>query len=67
MLLTQKENGRGKKSDILPDEWFADKPVSYLDMHLIPRNKDLWKIDNFENFIEERKKLIKKKFSFLLS
>ncbi|MDY6908911.1 MAG: HNH endonuclease family protein [Thermodesulfobacteriota bacterium] len=67
MLLTQAENGAGGKADTLPEVWFADKPESYLDMHLIPKNKDLWKIDRFEDFIEERKRLIKAKFSYLLS
>jgi hypothetical protein len=67
MLLTQDENGAGGKSDILPEVWFADKPESYLDMHIIPMDKDLWKIDHFEEFIEERKRLIKEKFSYLLS
>jgi uncharacterized protein with ParB-like and HNH nuclease domain len=67
MLLTQAENGAGGKSDTPPEDWFADKPESYLDMHLIPRNRDLWKIDRFEDFIEERKQLIRGKFSYLLS
>lgn len=67
MLLTQAENGAGGKSDTLPEVWFSDKPESYLDMHLIPKNKDLWKIDRFEDFIEERKKLIRDKFSYLLA
>lgn len=67
MLLTQAENGAGGKSDTLPEVWFADKPESYLDMHLIPKDKDLWKIDRFEDFIEERKKLIRNKFSYLLA
>jgi len=67
MLLTQDENGAGGKSDTLPEVWFADKPESYLDMHLIPRDKDLWKIDHFEDFIEERKKLIRSRFAYLLS
>jgi len=67
MLLTQAENGAGGKSDTLPEAWFSGKPESYLDMHLIPRDKDLWKIDRFEDFIEERKRLIKAKFSYLLS
>lgn len=67
MLLTKAENGAGGKADTLPEVWFADKPESYLDMHLIPKNKDLWKIDRFEDFIEERKRLIKAKFSYLLS
>jgi uncharacterized protein with ParB-like and HNH nuclease domain len=67
MLLSQEENGAGGKSDILPETWFADKTEEYLEMHLIPRNKELWKIDRFEDFIEERKRLIKTKFSYLLS
>jgi uncharacterized protein with ParB-like and HNH nuclease domain len=67
MLLTQAENGAGGKSDTLPDAWFSDKPESYLNMHLIPKDKDLWKIDRFEDFIEERKKLIRDKFSYLLA
>jgi hypothetical protein len=67
MLLTQDENGAGGKSDTLPEVWFADKPESYLDMHIIPRDKYLWKIDRFEEFLEERKRLIKQKFSYLLS
>jgi hypothetical protein len=37
----------------MPKAWFSGKPESYLDMHLIPRNKDLRKIDHFEDFIEE--------------
>jgi hypothetical protein len=36
-------------------------------MHLVPKDKDLWKIDRFEDFIEERKKLIRDKFSYLLA
>lgn len=67
MLLTQAENGAGGKSDILPEDWFADKPENYLDMHLIPKDKNLWQIDRFEDFIEERKKLIRAKFSYLLA
>jgi hypothetical protein len=67
MLLTQAENGAGGKSDTLPEAWFSGKPESYLDMHLVPKDKDLWKIDRFEDFIEERKKLIRDKFSYLLA
>mgnify|MGYP003588714205 CR=1 FL=1 len=67
MLLTQAENGAGGKGITLPEDWFSDKPDDYLDMHLIPKDKNLWKIDRFEDFIEERKKLIKTKFSYLLA
>lgn len=67
MLLTQSENGPGSKSDTLPKDWFANKSEEYLEMHLIPPDKSLWEIDRFEDFIEERKKLIRNRFSYLLS
>lgn len=61
------ENGAWGKSDMLPEVWFADKAENYLDMHLIPRDRDLWKLDRLEDFIEERKRMISAKFSYLLS
>ncbi len=67
MLLTAAENGAGGKSDTPPDEWFKDKDATYLDRHLIPSDPALWKLDRFEDFIAERKKLIKAKFGYLLS
>jgi len=67
MLLTQTENGAGGKSDILPDVWFQDKDDSYLEMHLIPKDRSLWKLEKFEDFIKERKILIKAKFNYLIS
>ena len=67
MLLTREENGAGGKSDKTPEEWFADKSPEYLAMHLIPEDKALWKMDRFEDFIEERKKLIRKRFEALLT
>ncbi len=67
MLLTQQENGAGGKTDITPDAWFKDKPKEYLEMHLIPQDPELWKLDQFEAFIEARKKLILGKFQYLLA
>ncbi len=67
MLLTQEENGAGEKWDTLPEVWFADKDVDYLDMHLVPHDKSLWKIDRFEDFLAARKELIRAKFSNLLT
>lgn len=67
MLLTATENGAGGKGDTLPEEWFKDKSKDYLDLHLIPNSPELWKLDRFEDFIAERKKLIKAKFSYLLA
>jgi len=66
MLLTADENGFSGKRDIPPIEWFADKDATYLDMHLIPKNPELWKLDNYEKFIEEREKLILEKFGYLI-
>ncbi|MEG9298386.1 DUF262 domain-containing protein [Mangrovibacillus sp. Mu-81] len=66
MLLTQQENGSGGKSATLPEEWFNGKSDDYLDMHLIPRDKNLWKLENYSQFIEERKRLILDKFKELI-
>ncbi len=66
MLLTAVENGAGGKTDTLPEDWFADKSDEYLDMHLIPKNKVLWKAKNFEKFIKARNKLILEKFDHML-
>ena len=70
MLLTQKENGAGGKSDTLPEEWFAKQLAEnpdYLDMHLIPKDPALWKLDKFPEFIAERKKLIRQQFAYLFA
>ena len=66
MLLTAQENGSGGKTDILPEVWFADKSKDYLELHLIPQDKELWKLENFEKFVEERKKLIEAKFDTII-
>lgn len=66
MLLSQEENGAGGKSDTLPKDWFNDKDEEYLEKHLIPKDNNLWELDNFELFIEERKKLIEQKFSNII-
>jgi len=73
MLLTAQENGFSGKNNTPPTEWFDrsrfrsdDEHRSYLNMHLIPPDPELWKLENFERFIEERKKLIADKFSFMV-
>tara|TARA_B100001971_G_scaffold213155_1_gene245572 strand:- start:158736 stop:160415 length:1680 start_codon:yes stop_codon:yes gene_type:complete len=66
MLLSAGENGAGGKSDTLPEVWFSDKDDNYLDMHLIPKDKNLWKMEKFEDFIEARKALIEEKFSYMI-
>ena len=66
MLLTAQENGAGGKTDILPEEWFKDKTKEYLELHLIPQDTELWKLENFEKFVEERKRLIEAKFENII-
>lgn len=66
MLLSQEENGAGEKGSTIPEVWFKNKGNDYLDMHLIPKDKNLWKMNNFELFIDKRKELIEEKFSYLI-
>jgi hypothetical protein len=66
MLLTLEENGAGGKSDRLPKDWFADRPEAYLEKHLIPRDPELWNLERFDEFVFERRKLIRDKFKNLL-
>lgn len=67
MLLTQQENGAGGKSDTPPLQWFAGKNEAYLKMHMVPPDPELWKLERFDDFIAERKKLIGQQFAYLLS
>ncbi len=66
MLLTSSENGAAGKSDCPPSEWFKNKPEDYLELHCIPRNKTLWEIERYQDFIEARRKLIREKFEGIL-
>ena len=73
MLLTATENGFGQKSGTLPTQWLApdrfktpEEHQAYLDLHLIPTDPDLWKLENYRQFIAARKKLILEKFKFML-
>ena len=58
MLLTLNENSTWAKGTMMPEDWFTDKGGEYLDLHLIPRDSNLWKLENFEAFIEARKILL---------
>lgn len=67
MLLTRAENGAGGKGDTAPADWFSDKPAAYLDLHLIPKDRSLWQLDRYDDFITARKRLIEDRFSWLLT
>jgi len=64
MLLTAAENGAGGKSATPPDQWFVGERAKdeYLGKHLNPQDPALWKPERFEDFVEERKKLIREHF-----
>jgi len=69
MLLSREENGAGGKGDTLPEVWFPKRmkeEYDYLNKHLIPEDPELWQLDKFEDFIAERKKLIRTKFKSLI-
>lgn len=64
-LLTAKENGFAGKSGELPEKWLPEQVTqdpTFLDRHLIPHDPELWKLENFEKFVEARKGLILGKF-----
>lgn len=64
-LLTSKENGFSGKSGQLPEHWLpqqAEVDPEFLDRHLIPNDPELWKLENYEKFIEARQKLILERF-----
>ena len=47
-------------------DWFSGQSDHYLDMHLIPKQSELWALENYEQFIDARKQLILSKFSYML-
>ena len=65
MLLPKGENGPSGKGSKLPDVWFVNKKDDYFEMHCIPKKPELWKLKNFDAFIEARKKLIADKLTSL--
>jgi len=52
---------RGNKNNKELSEWINNdvkNKTDYLKMHLIPNNRELWKSENFDDFLKERGKLI---------
>jgi len=68
MLLTAAENQAGGKGKILPEVWFSDPSrdnEAYRTKHLIPSDRELWKLVNYFDFIEARKAMILDQFRLL--
>ncbi len=64
-LVIGQENS-GKKN--LPlDEWLSSRSPEYLRRHLIPDNKSLWHMEQYENFLIERRKLIRARIQQVFS
>lgn len=61
-LLTAKDNGFNGKSGELPETWLPKQAPEFFEQHLIPTDPSLWKVSNYEGFIEARQKLILDKF-----
>ena len=55
-LLTQQENLEKLNKPF--DGWIRTRDTSFKKRHLIPDNPELWKFENFEQFVKEREKLI---------
>ncbi|MGB9693512.1 MAG: GmrSD restriction endonuclease domain-containing protein [Fervidobacterium sp.] len=57
----------GEIGDTAPSEYLKNYSEKILESHFIPLNEDLWEIDNYENFLVERSKLIWKALEKLLN
>ena len=43
-----------------------EEHAAYLALHLIPNDPVLWTLERYDDFIDARKVLIQKKFSYML-
>lgn len=43
------------------DSWAADRDEEHFDRNAIPTNESLWKFENFDQFVNRRRELIKQK------
>ncbi|MBU0657160.1 MAG: DUF262 domain-containing protein [Gammaproteobacteria bacterium] len=66
-ILTQVANRT--KSATTAEEYLTqvkDRFPKALDLQSIPENEDLWKLENYEQFLEERRKLLARRFNDFL-
>lgn len=60
-FITSETNRRLR--DRLPEDYLPEIKPQLLEKHLIPSNPDLWKIDNYSDFLKERQRLIAEKMN----
>ena len=54
-----KENA--EKQDRPLNEWLRTRGPEYLKQHLIPSDSSLWQFERFEDFLIERRKLLRQR------
>ena len=64
-LLTESENESKGSRDL--DDWLSTRDDAFLDRHLIPRDRNLWKIEAFGDFIKSRRELLQAKLAEVLN
>ena len=62
-LLSAKENEEKSSEDF--EQWIRTRHDSFLERQLIPKDRNLWKLGNFENFLAKREELIRARFESL--
>lgn len=63
-LLTRKENE--SKQDTPFQEWITGQNDTFYKRHLIPEDRELFRIENFDRFLEQRGELIKSELTSIL-
>lgn len=64
-LLTQQENSEKLNKPF--EEWIRSRDPSFKERHLIPDDPELWRLENFEEFVSAREGLIKDKLAQLFA
>ncbi|MCK9293335.1 DUF262 domain-containing HNH endonuclease family protein [archaeon] len=60
-------NDNETKNNIKFEEWINTRDETYLNKNYLPLNKELYKIENFEQFIEERTKILHSEFNKIIN
>lgn len=60
-LLSESENEEKGGREFC--EWMATRDSTFLQRHLIPANPDLWRVENFVEFLEARRNLLKNRMA----
>jgi len=66
LALVISDENSGKKDRPL-DEWLASRSPEYLKRHHIPSDPSLWYIERFEEFLIERRKLLRDRLQYVFA